>query len=158
MKRKKVIGLFLMMMMLCFSSTNALAATVNNGVTSSVPVINNTGIQPYSTSCPDTSDVYTNGTDYTVSGSASNSDLFTNKCFKGVSSIKYSITNNRSASLKVKLCYYTSSGNVIYGTQSVTIPANGTTSASFTSLDSGKYYFIQFVAPSDFSGSVKGNK
>lgn len=67
MKRKNFIGLFLVMM-LCFSSTNALVATVNNGISSSVPIINNSGTQPYSNSCPNTSYVYTTGTDYTVKG------------------------------------------------------------------------------------------
>ncbi|MDF2903291.1 MAG: hypothetical protein K0S25_929 [Bacillus sp. (in: firmicutes)] len=157
-KRKSVITLVLMVM-LCFSSITVLAATKNIGVSTTLPNINGVGvIKPDSTSVPDQDQIYKNGSSYDVNGSADNSNLYTNKCFKGVSSIDFSITNNRSGSLKVKLGRYTSLGNCVYGIQTITVPGKSTTSSSFTDLSSGTYYFIQFPAPSDFSGTVTGNK
>ncbi len=37
-----------------------------------------------------------------------------------------------------------------------TIPGECSFGGSFMNLDSSKYYFIQFVGPCEFSGSVKG--
>ncbi len=111
-----------------------------------------------STSCPDKSSVYSNDTDHSVYGTASRSSLFTNKCFHGVTSISYDITNDNSKSLKVKLGrYWSGSTNCFYGIQSFTVSANGSNSGSFDDLDEDYYYFIEFCAPSDFSGTVCGN-
>ncbi len=157
MIKKRLMGLCLIMAM-SFPIT-AFAATANTGVSTTVPIINNGSvITPDSTSCPDKGDLYTNGEDYSVSGSADHSDLYTNKCFKGVSSISFEITNNRSKSLTVNLCSYTALGNVNYGVQTIKIPANSTTSSKFSDLSRSKYYFLEFCDPSDFDGTVCGNK
>ncbi|MGC6178300.1 hypothetical protein [Lacrimispora sp. 38-1] len=156
MSKKRIMILCLTLIM-CFPLTAFAAANV--GVSKIPPIINDTGIiKPDSTSTPSKKSVYDIGDNYTVSGSASRSDLYTDKCFKGVTSISYSITNNSSKDLKVNLCSYTKWGNVNYGVKKVTIPANGKTSSSFSELSSSKYYFIEFAAPSDFKGTVCGNQ
>jgi len=140
-------------------SLTAFAATVNVGVSTQPPIINDDGIiKPDDTSTPSKSSLYTNGEKHSVSGSTAHSDLYTNKCFKGVTSISYNITNNRSGDLKVRLCCYTKWDNVNYGIKTVTIPSKGTTSGSFSELSSTKYYFIEFSGPADFKGTVCGNK
>lgn len=157
MSKKRLMVLCLTLIM-CFPLT-AFAATANVGVSKLPPIINNDGIiKPDSTSTPSKDSLYDIGDDYTVSGSTSHSDLYTNKCFKGVTSISYSITNNRSGDLKVGLCRYTKWGNVRYGIKKITIPSKGTTSSSFSQLSSSEYYFIEFSGPSDFSGTVCGNQ
>lgn len=156
MSKKRLIMLCLTLIM-CFPLT-AFASATNVGVSTTPPIVHDGSIiKPDSTSTPSKKSLYANGSDYTVDGSASRSSLYTNKCFKGVTEITYSITNNSSKSLKVSLCSYTKLGNVNYGVKKVTIPANGTTSASFSNLSTSKYYFLQFAAPSDFSGTVCGN-
>lgn len=157
MSKKRIIMLCLTFIM-CFPLT-AFASATNLGVSTLPPIINDGNIiKPDSISTPSKKSLYDNGDNYTVSGSASSSSLYTNKCFKGVTKITYSITNNNSKNLKVSLCSYTNLGNVNYGVKTVTIPAQGTTSASFTELSSSKYYFLQFAAPSDFKGTVCGNQ
>lgn len=110
-----------------------------------------------SISMPSKSSLYTTGETYSVSGTASRSDLYTNNCFYGVSSI-YSYTKNYSSKkLTVRARYYNIPGALYAG--SYTVSANGgTASTTFSGLKSNKYYFLQFEAPSDFSGSVRGNR
>jgi len=113
-------------------------------------------ISPYSVSMPNKSNVYTNNSSQTVSGTASISTLYTNKCFKGVTSIGFLISNYRKdKDLSLNLRQYNTIGNSSVSTKS--IPRNGVGASSFTGLSTDKYYFIGFSAPSDFSGTVTGN-
>ena len=86
----------------------------------------------------------------TFSGSADRSTLYTNKHFKGKSSIGYSITNDSNKKLTVK--FYTSSG--WFKSKSITVEANATLTGTIDGLDKDKLYYLTFSAPSDFSGSV----
>lgn len=159
---KKRFRAMLMACMMVFTCTTvAFAATAqektayvqNVGVSEHMPV--NPEVSGRSTSMPDKSNVYTNGTSHSVSGWATNTDLYTNKCFKGVKSI-YSYTENNSTSkLTVRARYYATIGVLYAG--SYTVNAGGIASSTFSDLDSSKYYFIQYSYPCDFSGTVKGN-
>jgi hypothetical protein len=124
---------------MCFPLT--VFEATNIGVSTLPPIINDGSlIKLDSTSTPSKTSLYDNGDNHAVSGSASRSSPFTDKCFKGVTSITYSITNNSSGKLKVNLCSYTNLGNVNYGVKTVTIPSKGTTSADFSELSSSKYF------------------
>lgn len=159
MKKKKSVITLVLIATLCFSSISAYAATKNNGVSTTVPANSEIGvIKPDSTSVPDQDQIYKNGKSNDVEGSATHDSLYTSKCFKGVTSIDFSITNNRSSSQKVKLGKYTSLGNCVYGIETITLSGNKTTISSFKNLSSSTYYFLEFPAPSDFSGTVTGNK
>ena len=158
MSKKRFVVMLCLTFLMCFPLT-AFAATVNVGVSTQPPIINDDVIfKPDDTSTPSKSALYTIGDKHSVTGSATHSALYTNKCFKGVTSISYKITNNRSGDLKVRLCSYTNSGNVNYGIKTITIPSKGTTSGSFSELSSTKYYFIEFSAPSNFNGTIYGNR
>lgn len=154
--KRRIIALCLIMIM-CFSTSTALAAT-NEGVSTVFPTnpLSNIGeISIDSIYMPDKSSVYPNGVDNYVHGAASGCSLYTNSCFYGVNSIRYRITNKSSDSLTIKLHKYTFYGQICE--QQETIPANCIESYSFTGLSSSSYYFIEFCAPSDFEGYVQGN-
>lgn len=116
----------------------------------------NPQISGQSVSMPDKSDVYSAGTSYSVSGQATNANLYTNKCFKGVSSIYSYTKNNSSSKLTVRARYY-ATVRVLYAGK-YTVDAGKTASHTFSDLKSSKYYFLQYSYPCDFSGNVKGNK
>lgn len=86
----------------------------------------------------------------TFGGNAQRSTLYTNKHFKGKSSIGYSIRNDCDTKLTVK--FYTSSG--WFKSKQITIEANATLTGTIDGLDADKMYYLSFSAPSDFSGSV----
>ena len=145
------------MMIICFSTSTAFAET-NEGVSTEFPtnpLSNIGGISTNSTSMPDKSSIYNNNVDNPVYGTASSSSLYTNKCFYKVNSIRVRITNNNSKSLTIKLRKYIPIGQT--SVETATIPANCTVSYPFSGLSSSTYYFIEFCAPSDFSGYVQGN-
>lgn len=61
----------------------------------------------------------------------------------------YSENMGRSISMPSKSSLYTTRE---------TYSISGTASTTFSELKNNKYYFLQFEAPSDFSGSVRGNR
>ena len=61
----------------------------------------------------------------------------------------YSENMGRSISMPSKSSLYTTGE---------TYSVSGTASTTFSGLKNNKYYFLQFEAPSDFSGSVRGNR
>ena len=86
----------------------------------------------------------------TFSGNASGSILYTNKNFKGKSTVNYSITNDHEEKLTVKV--YTSGG--WKKVKTLEIEGEATLTGTIKGLDKDKLYFLSFSAPSDFSGSV----
>ena len=152
----------ILMFALVFLTTFSGAVTINAeesgliGLSKEMPTMSNGDkISTRSVSMPSKSNLYTNGKQYTINGSAENDELYTNYCFHNVTSIYRSIKNNSSTTLKVQVYYYTSLGNVRWG-ESISIPSGYTYSGTFSDLDSSKYYFLCFYAPCTFSGYVIG--
>lgn len=87
----------------------------------------------------------------TFSGNAKGSTLYTNNNFKGKTSIEYSITNDHTKTLTVKL--YTSSG--WFKTKKIEVAGNATLTGTIDGLDKDTLYYLTFSAPSDFSGYVQ---
>lgn len=86
----------------------------------------------------------------TFAGHATGSTLYTNKHFKGKSTINYSITNDCDSKLTVK--FYTSKG--WFKSKKITVEANATLTGIIDGLDASKLYYLTFSAPSDFSGVI----
>lgn len=100
---------------------------------------------------PSTSEyVDLNNESLSFAGSAQRSTLYTNKHFKGKSTIGYSITNYSDTKLTVK--FYTSSG--WFSSKKITVEGNATLTGTIDGLDASKLYYLTFSVPSDFSGSV----
>lgn len=159
-KIKTLIGM-LMMIVCCMAMSVTIAfgnensSTENVGVSFDMPAgPNMSAMQVYSTSMPDTSDLYNNNQEYSISGCTSRSNLYTNRCFYDTDWIFMSVENKRSDDLTVKLRRYMIVG--VATPDKKTIPSNCSYGGSFMNLDSSKYYFIQFVGPCEFSGAVKG--
>lgn len=96
---------------------------------------------------------------YDFYGTASVSTLYTNYWFTKTSALNISVTNKSTKNnLTVKIVKY---NTTIFGiradstVQTVTVPANGTTTWKLSVSSSDKYY-IKFIAPSNFEGYVKG--
>lgn len=88
---------------------------------------------------------------YSGSGLAGTSDLYSNYYFTGVTKMKISVTNNSSKNkLKVKVF----KKGAIFSSSSVTVPASGTTTWTI-STDSSTKYYLEFLAPCDFSWYIK---
>lgn len=85
-------------------------------------------------------------------GEAERSTLYTNSHFKGKESVKYSITNNSTYSLTVKVY----KANTLFDTKVTTIKvaANSTAASTISDLDKSGLYYLSFSAPSDFEGKV----
>ena len=162
MKRRGTKLFLVLCLIFTMSSSSVFAATTsrNEGLSTTLPanpLINNGGgMSTDSASMPGKTNPYTNGTVHYVSGIASTSELFTDKCFNGVSSIYYEITNRGTEPLTITLYKWTFWGPTSGETSK--IPVNGTQYYSFSGLNSGSYYFIQFDYPSNFSGTVLGNQ
>lgn len=135
------------------------ASNDNVGVSTTKPTnpfVSSGVISLKSTEMPDKSNLYTNGVDESVYGEASNQNLYSNYCFKGVTSISYAIHNARSHKLKVVLRRYTSIGQ--RSVKTISISKECTQYGKFDDLNSSYYYFLDFYSPCDFDGSVKGNE
>lgn len=90
---------------------------------------------------------------YSFSGTANVSTLYSNYYLTGASSVEISVTNYSSKNnLKVKL-YKKSAW--FFSESSVTVPKSGKTTWTVTGLNSNTSYYLQFNAPSDFSGYIK---
>lgn len=159
-KTNKICAILLAFTFLCIipmnvnASSNTQKLTKDNiGVSYQLP--KNGEISTYGTGMPSEDDIYSNGSDNSVSGSANNQELYTNYCFYGVKSISYAIKNNYSSDIKIKLRRYNDIGQQLVETK--TISKKTTQYSTFSNLNSGYYYFIEFCAPTDFSGTVKGN-
>lgn len=151
-KIKKVVLMISVVLMTVNMGISAFAYEVHNemqGVSTRPPV--ESIITPDGLDKPGT-DKYVNLNDgeLTFSGSAGRSTLYTNKHFKGKSSIEYSITNDCDKKLTVK--FYTSSG--WFKSKAITVEANATLTGTIDGLDKDKLYYLTFSAPSDFNGSI----
>lgn len=157
MKRK--ICLIVLCLTLVLSSSSIFASAANNiGVSTTPPInpltSNSESISINSTSMPSKDDLYKNGVDQTVYGEANNQNLYSNYCFKGVTSISYAIHNKSSKQLKVVLRKYTSIGQSAVKT--IKISGKSTQYGAFEKLDSNTYYFLDFYPPCKFDGTVRG--
>lgn len=159
MKRKN--SFIVLCLILVLSCSTVFASSSNNIGVSTIPpanpLIGNRGeISINSTEMPSKTNLYTNGVDETVYGEAYNQNLYSNNCFKGVTSISYAIHNASSKQLKVVLRKYTSIGQT--SVKTIKISGKSTQYGAFEKLDSTTYYFLDFYPPSNFDGTVRGKK
>lgn len=155
--KRKQVGVMITAILLVISmSTMAFAEGVHtsewHNVSTEFPKdVSDEGISTYGLGRPSTdSYVDLNQKELTFAGYAQGSTLYTNKHFKGKSSIGYSITNYSDTKLTVK--FYTSSG--WFKSKKITVEGKATLTGTIDGLDNDKLYYLTFSAPSDFAGSV----
>ena len=164
MKSKKI---FVLLLTLCcllpcsgaFASNLSNTSDENIGLSPEIPEIpsdSDAGITPYEPVPPGWDILYPNNTACSVSGTASGSDLYTNKCFKNITSAKCSIQNKHSEHLTVSLEQVIISGAWTIKVDDYQVLAYGQAGKTFKNLSTGKYYCFRFKAPCKFSGNVYG--
>ncbi len=168
---KKVLSLTLGVCMIFSSASYAINTPVKQetrNTISSDEIYENVGVskkEPKSLSSKETGEIGTYGlskpstsnvVDLTIEqmgfqGSAEGSTLYTNSYFKGKSTITYSITNNSSTKLTVKI--FTENG--WFATETLIVNANSTSTGTVSGLNTSTLYYMSFSAPSNFKGYVK---
>ena len=123
-------------------------------IVATVLFFNSVGVAKASTSKPSSIWDWTKGA-YSFSGSASYEDLYTNYRFTNMTTANITVKNTASSgSVTVKLKsvepWYKPDKTV----STATSPAGGTCTWSKDGLDSDKQYYIVFIAPCYFSGSI----
>lgn len=109
------------------------------------------GIEVYGLDKPSTSSFQNlNNGSLSFSGKAEASTLYSNKHFKGKSTINYTIKNYGSKRLVVKIY---KSGS-LFATETLYVNANSSATGKVTGLDSSSLYYLKFEAPSNFSGTI----
>ncbi|WP_059171990.1 hypothetical protein [Bacillus sp. FJAT-27445] len=173
MKKFLRISLFSsLFMFLVFGSTSAFAneevyeklseeelssvsyADINVSTKSPVSTVNDSDIiTPFGTSTPTQAHHLVNDGQMDFSGSAQGSALYTNKYFTGKSSVNIYVRNSHSsAKLTVKIIDIDGwFGGVV---KTYTIEPGYQLYANPTGLDSKGRYYLEFSAPSNFSGYV----
>lgn len=152
--KKRVLALLLIGLMLVGNMNTVMAAEQSKlyNVSTVRPVVN-WGISTYDLGKPSTS-AYVDLSEEALyfAGEAERSTLYTNSHFKGKESVKYSITNDSTYSLTVKVY----KANTLFDTKVATIKvaANSTAAGTISDLDKSGLYYLSFSAPSDFEGKV----
>ncbi len=150
----KVSALFLITMLVL--GINVGATSTNHGVSENPPAdieAENTedGISTQGLSKPTETHNLKNGK-MTFAGTAQASDLYTNKNFTGASSVSIEVHNFKAENLTYKLY----KKGKVFAVETFVLKPNQS-QVSVRSLDSTGKYYIKFMGPSNFSGSVKAN-
>lgn len=115
--------------------------------------VENGMVSPYSTSTPTERWNLANKGQYDFSGSAGHSTLFSNYLFTGKNKVTIYVENNHpTATLTVKLRDLKSWFNFSVWSENV---KPGKSVEKSVDVDSSKDYFLQFEAPSRFSGYIR---
>lgn len=148
------IGLFCLVLMLIFGTNVEASANSNEGVSESPPADAETegGVSTLGLGKPTVSHNLKSSGEMKFSGTAANSDLYTNKYFTGASSVSIEVRNFRDGKLKYKLYKKGKIGAV----ETFTLKSKQS-QISARNLDPKGKYYIKFYGPSNFSGSVKAN-
>lgn len=145
--------LFALFMVLGMYGTVSASEVTDNelyNVSETSPVQIENDIAVIDATIPDTDYIVNlNESSYSFYGTATSSTLYTNCLFTGKSTVHYTITNKCDTDLTVKLFFR---GRIRKA--KITVPANTTITGTFTGLNSSKYYYLSFSAPSHFSGSI----
>lgn len=94
---------------------------------------------------------------YNFSGKAVGSDLYTDYLFTGVDYVRIWVTNHSNKKLLVKVFEKGTLWGFNY-VSSVECEPNNNTVWRISSLSKSKKYYIQFYAPSEFSGYIETYK
>lgn len=148
--------LSLIFMLVLGTNVGATSAGTNVGVSENPPADaeteNTEGLSTLGLGKPTKSHNLKSSGEMKFSGSAANSNLYTNKYFTGASSVSIEVRNFRDGKLKYKLYKKGTIGAV--GTFTLNAKQS---QISVRNLDSKGQYYIKFYGPSNFSGSVKAN-
>lgn len=160
--KKGILSLMTVLCCLLMPAIHVLGAEENRkaniGVSYEIPYVPNEFIdsemRPYGTVMPDIYSIYENNVEHSIYGTAAHSTLYTDSCFYGVNKISKKITNNIADTLTVKLRFQRFIGTSLAYTES--IPGYAYRSSWWLDLEPEKYYYIEFSAPSNFSGTIEG--
>ncbi len=152
---KKIVSLMLACVMLVCTGISAFAAepSIQFVDLSPVPPTADGGISVYGFS-PPSEDNYVDLRKEVMefSGDADATVLYTNKCFTGKTKIGYTITNNSSSRLTVKL--YDKANWLGASFDKIVVEGNATLTGTYDGLKADHFYYLSFSTPNHCKGSV----
>lgn len=152
MKMKSIKLMMALCMILSLLIPSVSFASQNLNVSTEPPVSSNGGITTYGLYTPATfEDLHSYGV-MTFSGNATGSNLYLNSGITNVTKVKIEIKNNLSTSMVV---VFMKSGFWDSEISRTTVPANATLYYSIGNLDTSGKYYLEFHAPSNFSGTIQ---